>query len=127
MYQTQHFKANTEDKLACSCCGLGGLDIATLIVLEDVRRHFEGKAVSVISGARCVKHNAKEGGAKKSEHLATEEDHNVSACDIRVSGVKPSVVAAYLESTPFANLLGIGRYATFTHVDTRGYPARWKA
>ena len=46
------------------------------------------------------------------------------AADIRVQGIDPAVVATYVETQhPTAS---VGRYNTFTHVDTRtSGPARW--
>ena len=58
------------------------------------------------------------GGAKKSQHLLGR------AADIVVRNVSPDVVATYLEQQyPFA--YGIGRYATFTHIDSRSQRRRW--
>ena len=47
------------------------------------------------------------------------------AVDFVVRGVKTSAVRTYLNKQPYANLLGIGKYDTFVHVDTRGVKARW--
>lgn len=126
MYQTTNFQAGTDDLLSCSCCGHGGLSIATLIVLETVRDHFNAP-VNVISGARCAEHNAKVGGAKRSEHLITPKEPNADGADIQVKGVSPTKVYMFLKSLPYANLLGIGKYRSWVHVDTRGYAARWSA
>lgn len=124
MLESKHFKAGTSDKLACTCCGLGGPSVPLLIVLELVRDHFQ-KPVSVLSCARCVKHNTEVNGKLNSQHLVTPETPESDAADIVVAGVHPDMVYAYLVSAPFSDLLGIGKYDTFTHVDTRGWKARW--
>ena len=54
----------------------------------------------------------------------------LGAADIVKVGRSPSEVAGLLESSPYNNLLGVGRYKTFTHLDVRGMigrqsPARW--
>ena len=121
--QTQHFNPVVDRKLKCTCCGEGQLSIATFIILEVVRAHFNAP-VTVTSGPRCAKYNHSVGGAKSSEHLIREGE-DVDAVDIVVKGVLPSKVYSFLKSTPYANLLGLGKYKTFTHVDTRGYAARW--
>jgi len=120
---TKHFNPVTDRKLSCSCCRQGQLSIATFIILETVRMHFDAP-VTVVSGARCEKYNSRVGGATKSKHLI-RGDEDVVAVDIQVAGRTPVEVAEYLTNLPYANLLGIGKYNTFVHVDTRGYAARW--
>jgi uncharacterized protein YcbK (DUF882 family) len=58
------------------------------------------------------------GGAPNSRH------RHADAADIVVSQVPPSNVADYLESKD-PGRWGLGRYSSFTHIDTRGYSARW--
>lgn len=86
-------------------------------ILQKVRDHF-GKAVTITSAFRTASHNKKVGGAKYSQHLYGK------AADIKVSGVAPSVVADFAE-TLMPSTGGIGRYATFTHVDVRKVKSRW--
>lgn len=105
-------------EFACNCsCGFDTVDVDTLAILEAVRTHF-GKPVIINSGCRCPDYNAKVGGAPNSQHTLGR------AADIRVQGVEPSDVYDWLAANfPTASL---GRYATFTHVDTRSHgPARW--
>jgi len=122
--QTVHFNPSVDKKLKCPCCGEGRLSVATFIVLETVRMHFD-KPVTITSGPRCSTYNRKVGGSARSEHLIVP-DEDVEAVDFVVEGVKPHDVYAYLDSLPYANLLGLGKYKDFTHMDTRGYRARWK-
>ena len=125
LYETTNFRSGTSDNLECPCCGLGGLSVSVLIVLEDIRRHFN-KPVTVNSGARCVRHNSDVGGMVNSQHVVQEGIAPPSqAADIVVQDTPSEDVFNYLKNTPYANLLGLGSYATFTHVDTRGWGARW--
>lgn len=86
-------------------------------LLQKIRDHF-GKAVVISSGYRSAKHNKAVGGATYSQHLYG------TAADIKVTGVKPSVVAAYAE-TLLVGTGGIGIYSTFVHVDVRATKSRW--
>ncbi|MCJ8285120.1 D-Ala-D-Ala carboxypeptidase family metallohydrolase [Halomonas sp.] len=111
-----HFK---RVEFACNCgCGFDTVDTQTLEVLEAVRRHFEAP-VRVTSGCRCPAYNRRVGGASRSQHVLGR------AADIQVLDVEPEAVQDWLaEHFPWAS---IGRYATFTHVDTRtDGPARWR-
>lgn len=100
-------------------CGRDSIDYATLRVLEEVREHF-GVPVTINSAYRCANHNKAVGGASGSQHLYGR------AADIVVQGVKPSVVADWVESGPLKGRGGVGRYSSFTHVDSRtNGPARW--
>ena len=98
-------------------CGFDTVDVETLGVLQDLRDHF-GVGVSVTSGCRCRAYNKRIGGAKKSKHVEGR------AADIQMS-ISPKRVADYLEAK-YKGKYGIGRYKTFTHIDTRsGGAARW--
>ena len=83
--------------------------------LQQLRDRI-GKPISITSGYRCPAHNAAVGGAAGSQHLLGK------AADIVVQGMAPATVAAIAEEFGFG---GIGRYAGFTHVDTRATKARW--
>lgn len=106
-----------EFKCHCGKCELVKPSCELLIILEDVRSYFN-RPVTIMSGYRCISHNANVGGAKKSKHL------NSTASDIIVSGVRPSKVHEYL-TNKYINTYGIGAYDTFTHVDIRKQKARW--
>ena len=84
-------------------------------VLEKIRNHF-GKALIITSAYRTPSHNQKVGGAENSQHLLG------TAADIQIPGVSASTVADYADSLGVG---GLGRYATFTHVDVRAGHARW--
>ena len=136
MRHTQHFNRLSDRMMVCPCCGKGELSVATLIVLEVVRVHF-GVPVTITSACRCPEYNALEriSGGYKSRHLTAHPDtsgntlvwtdRETDAVDITVQGIEPQVVYHFLYTLPYANLLGLGKYNTFTHVDTRGFAARW--
>lgn len=105
-------------EFACKCgCGTSTVDAELLTVITDVREHF-GKPVVITSGHRCEKHNRNVGGAKASVHLTGK------AADIKVSGVSPSAVHAYL-CDKYPSKYGIGKYNAFTHIDVRDGKSRW--
>jgi len=89
----------------------------TVNILQAVRDYF-GKPVTINSAYRTPSHNKKVGGASASQHVKG------TACDIRVSGVPSTAVAAFLEANYPKH--GIGLYGTFVHVDSRGYKVYWK-
>jgi len=90
---------------------------ALVEILQKIRSHF-GKAVNINSAYRTPTYNKKVGGATYSQHLYGK------AADIRITGVKPKDVAAYVE-TLMPNSGGIGIYSNFTHVDIRETKSRW--
>ena len=94
------------------------MDFQTVEWLTEIREHFDAP-VKVLSGCRCVTHNAAVGSSSSvSQHLLGR------ACDIQVKGVDPDEVADFAEDI---GVSGVGRYATFTHVDSRnGRLARWE-
>lgn len=117
---SKHFK---KKEFECKCgCGLGlkdgDVNPKLVEVLEDVRTHF-GKPVVINSGLRCEAHNKKVGGTKASQHLLG------TAADIRIAGVSPNDVHAYLNGK-YTGKYGVGKYRTFTHIDVRANKARWK-
>lgn len=114
---SEHF---SRAEFACHCgCGHDTIDAETLKVVEALRKHFKAP-VTINSAFRCEGHNNAIGGSYGSQHLYGR------ACDVVVEGVGPPSVARHLETT-YPDKYGIGRYDTFTHVDTRtNGPARWE-
>ena len=90
---------------------------ALVDILQNIRNHY-GKAVNINSGYRAPAYNKKVGGATYSQHLYG------TAADIRITGVKPKDLAAYIE-TLMPNKGGIGIYKNFVHVDVREIKSRW--
>lgn len=104
------------EEFACKCgCGFDTVDFMLLESLEAIRHNFDSP-VTVNSGCRCVAHNEAVDGSSVSQHLVGR------AADIVVEGKSPDAIAEYAESLG----LSVGRYATFTHVDTRtNGPSFW--
>lgn len=114
-YLSPHFRAA---EFACNHCGElhpDGVPQELLDILEGVRAHFGGP-VNVNSGYRCEHWNKQVGGAKHSQHLKGK------AADIWLPHVSPREVYEYLDK---AHDGGLGLYESFTHIDVRGYKARW--
>lgn len=115
---SRHF-SRVEFKCACGACDCDTVDSDLLTVLEFVREHFK-KRVTVTSGHRCLSHNKSIGGSPRSQHLKGR------AADIIVDDVDPSSVYEFLDSSSYRNDISIGKYETFTHIDTRtDSPKRW--
>lgn len=105
-------------EFTCHCgCERNTVDAELLTVLVAVRKHFN-RPVTVTSGYRCILHNVRIRGSKKSRHLIGK------AADIVVSGVHADRVADWLEHE-FYDCYGIGRYDIWTHIDVRTEKARW--
>lgn len=106
-------------EFACKCdCGFDTVDVELVVVLQDVRDHFNAP-VTITSGCRCAKHNRREGGAKGSLHLIGR------AADIVVEGHSTREVHDYL-AAKYPNRYGIAWHRSFVHIDTRtNGPARW--
>lgn len=86
--------------------------------LEDVRHKFGGRPMSINSWYRPPAINAAVGGASQSRHLVGD------AVDFLVSGYHPYDVFAKLDAW-WGSKGGLASASVFTHIDTRGYRARW--
>lgn len=93
------------------------VDTALVELLQKIRDHF-GAPITINSAYRTPEYNKKVGGSTYSQHQYGK------AADIVVKGVKPSEVAAYAEQL-MPSYGGVGRYATFVHVDVRDEKSRW--
>lgn len=91
------------------------IDMKLIDKLQQLRELLD-KPVSIVSGYRSPAYNKLIGGATDSRHMYGD------AADIKVTGIAPIDVALAAEGVGFD---GIGVYDTWTHVDTRGYKARW--
>jgi len=91
------------------------MDPELIKLLERIRSHF-GKPVRITSGYRCENHNRAVGGATYSQH------RKGTAADFVVDGIEPETVWRWLNGL---HIGGLGRYDNFTHIDVRGYRARW--
>jgi uncharacterized protein YcbK (DUF882 family) len=87
----------------------------------QVLRELTG-SIKVNSAYRCPNHNKKIGGVSSSQHILGK------ACDIVISGYKPSKTFDLIESLINEGELlqgGLGKYNNFTHYDIRKNKARW--
>ena len=117
MIPSDNFKRS---EFACKDgCGFDTVDAELLKVLEEVRAFF-GVPILINSGCRCAKHNEKEGGSPKSQHLFGK------AADIVVKDVMPVKVYTYLDNK-YPNTYGIGLYVNRVHIDVREAKARWSS
>lgn len=115
-----HFR---QQEFKCKCCGKIHPTNPTppevvLFWLESAREHFGDRPVMITSGYRCPKHNAAVGGASTSRHMEGD------AVDFHVEGISPAEVYIYMDSI-VGEGGGVGMYDSFTHIDSRGYKARW--
>lgn len=112
---SRHFNRS---EFACKCeCGFDTVDVATLKILEEIRRHFNSP-ITPTSGCRCETYNKTVGGKKNSQHLRGR------AADIQVEGHSTIEIKEYAEYI-MPDWGGIGLYKTFVHIDTRTSKARW--
>ena len=88
-----------------------------VMVLETIRANF-GAPVVIHSGYRTPQYNTKVGGVAHSQHCYG------MAADISVSGQKPETVAAFARQL-MPDWGGVGKYASFTHIDVRETKADW--
>ena len=112
---SEHFSAK---EFACHCgCGGVRVELVLLQALEDIRAMVNAPII-VVSGYRCLAHNTRVGGAKKSFHMQG------IAADIKTA----DMAALYLAALKVPAIKGIGIYLRpggWIHVDTRRDPARW--
>lgn len=107
----------SRSEFACKCgCGQDTVDVELIVLLEKIRAHFNAP-ITIHSGNRCTKYNKSVGGKPKSQHLLSR------AADFTVKGVTPEEVYNYCDGWHTSG--GLGKYKTFTHIDTRGDPVRW--
>lgn len=117
---TKNFNSNEFD---CKCkrltCKQTLIDMDHVANMQALRDRV-GKPINQTCAYRCPEHNKEVGGVSNSQHPQGY------ASDIVIVGMAPDQVADVAE--PIFN--GLGRYDTFTHVDSRalqqkGAKARW--
>lgn len=108
--------SRTEFKCNCGKCDCDTVDATLLAILERIRTHFD-RAVHITSGHRCHAYNASAAvmGSPNSLHLVGR------AADIVVQGIPAYLVQEFCEQI---GVPGLGKYETFTHIDTRSGYAR---
>lgn len=91
--------------------------LPTMLVLERLRVTFDSP-VHINSAWRPAAYNRQIGGARNSQHV------QFSAVDFTVRTHKPLEAAKWLEGCTWKDQIGVGRYDTFTHIDTRHWEGR---
>jgi uncharacterized protein YcbK (DUF882 family) len=87
-------------------------------VMEDIRKRYGEVPIQINSWYRDPATNASVGGASQSRHMAGD------AVDFVVPGIHPYDVYADLDPW-WGSKGGLASSTVFTHIDTRGYKARW--
>ncbi|MGF1534925.1 MAG: D-Ala-D-Ala carboxypeptidase family metallohydrolase [Elainellaceae cyanobacterium] len=87
--------------------------------IQDIRDMFGDRPVTITSWYRDPVSNRRVGGARQSRHLTG------GAVDFKISGVSPAEVQRRLDSW-WGSRGGLASASTFTHIDNRGYRARWR-
>lgn len=101
----------------CHCgCGFNTVDKELLDICEYVRSINGDVPLKVLSGCRCIMHNAAVGGAKHSQHKIGR------AADLKVKN--PQDIYDQL-CAHYPGEFGFGIYKTFVHVDSRSDATRW--
>ncbi len=121
---TKNCSRNCENAYYNSQLLIGTKEIEQNIVklakyLDLVRQQLGGHPITINSWYRPPNVNKRVGGASRSRHLFGD------AADIVCPYVKPSQVYRTLNKW-HGNNGGLGKYYSFTHIDLRGYNARWQ-
>ncbi|HBB35555.1 MAG TPA: hypothetical protein DDZ80_01665 [Cyanobacteria bacterium UBA8803] len=86
--------------------------------MEEVREFLDNRAITVNSWYRDPASNRRAGGASRSRHMVGD------AVDFVAQGLHPSQVHRRIEPW-WGSRGGIASASCFTHIDARGYKARW--
>jgi uncharacterized protein YcbK (DUF882 family) len=121
MTLTDNFKL---EEFQCKCgCEMPRNVMENIFKLSDqlqILRDIYG-SIHINSAYRCESHNESIGSNSTSQHILGK------AADITAE-LTPGELADVIEEDIQNNIVkfgGLGRYSTFTHVDIRGYKARW--
>lgn len=100
----------------------------TIRLLECIRKHY-GYPVVIISGYRTPSWNRRVGGVANSRHVVGDAADLV----VRIPNggtVSPLEVYRAIDTGKVAGIdpkkIGLGKYRTFLHIDSRGTKARWR-
>jgi uncharacterized protein YcbK (DUF882 family) len=86
--------------------------------LEEVRKFLGDKPMTITSWYRTPEVNSRIGGASNSRHMIGD------AVDFTIEDCNPFDVYAKLDAW-WGDRGGLGKGSSFTHIDLRGYAARW--
>lgn len=113
---SEHF---SDTELQCHCgCGVNDCTQALVDALEDFRS-IVGRPVIVDDAYRCPARNARDKGARYSQHLLGQ------AADIRVSGLTADQLESAARQVPAIHGIGRGDSQNYLHVDVRTDPSQW--
>ena len=87
--------------------------------MQDIRELFNNRSITVTSWYRDPVTNSRVGGASRSHHLTG------GAVDFKIAGVSTAEVQRRLDPW-WGNRGGLASASSFTHIDNRGYRARWR-
>jgi uncharacterized protein YcbK (DUF882 family) len=113
------------EEFECKCgCKMPAFVKNNIIELADNLQALRDEVgrLDLTNAYRCKKHNAEVGGSVKSQHLLGK------AADVKSKIFNPSEIYQHVEGmmkNETFKIGGIGEYNTFTHIDIRGYRARW--
>lgn len=119
MQVSDHFWSSDFD---CHCiypeCRITYVDEELVTLGLEQLWHLSGE-LWISSGFRCTRRNEEEDGKKGSYHLVGK------AADVKSKTI-PRFIQAQADTLSIFRNGGIGSALTFTHLDSRGYRARWK-
>lgn len=105
------------ERMPCHCgCGANRTDPQLMPAIAKVEAIL-GYELELLSGCRCAKHNADEGGKPKSEHLVTEGHWECRGVDVRSYSKDDAKRKAIVDAAKKAGFTGFGYAATFLHMD----------
>jgi uncharacterized protein YcbK (DUF882 family) len=116
-----------DEKIICPVKYVVQNIIHTAKDMEEIRHLFGDNPVTVISWYRpfSADNKIQEELKKQGKKAASDSQHMYGrAVDFTVKGMTPLKVAAKLRSY-WGDRGGVGTYSSFTHVDNRGFNARW--
>ncbi len=87
--------------------------------MQDIRELFGNRSITVTSWYRDPISNRRVGGASQSRHITG------GAVDFKVAGVSTAEVQRRLDPW-WGSRGGLASASSFTHIDNRGYRARWR-
>ena len=109
-------------ELSCKCgCGNIYIQDEAIDKLQKTRNIVQVPLI-INSAARCPIHNARVGGAPKSQHRATKARPS-TAFDASLQGIDKEKL---IDAARLAGFKGFGiHYNSFLHVDNRKFAAVW--
>jgi hypothetical protein len=111
-----HFSGSNYRRPASASVVYGILRIAP--ALQEIRGMYGDRPIIINSWHRDPVTNRQVGGASQSRHMRGD------AVDFRIPGVSPYAIYERLDSW-WGNRGGLASSSVFTHIDARGYRARW--